>query len=48
MPAMLLVLLIGAVVGVIALCFFLVIELNELEKSVSALVEKINRHYEPT
>ena len=43
---MLLVLLIGAVVGVIVLCFFLVVELNELTKSVTALVEKITKHYE--
>ena len=43
---MLLVLLIGAVIGAIALCFFLVVELNELEKSVAALVEKMTRHYE--
>jgi|WetSurMetagenome_2_1015567.scaffolds.fasta_scaffold108286_2 hypothetical protein len=43
---MLLVLLIGAVVGVIVLCFFLVVELNELEKGVAALVEKTMKHYE--
>ena len=43
---MLLVLLIGAVIGVIALCFFLAVEFNELEKSVAALVEKISKHYE--
>lgn len=43
---MLIVLLVLAVIGVIALCFFLVVELNELEKSVTALVEKITRHYE--
>jgi hypothetical protein len=43
---MLLVLLIGAVIGVIVLCFFLDVELNELEKSVTALVEKITKHYE--
>lgn len=40
------VLLILAAVGVIALCFYLVVELNELEKGVNALVEKITRHYE--
>jgi hypothetical protein len=43
---MLLVLLIGAVIGAVGLCFFLVVELNELEKRVTALVEKITRHYE--
>ena len=43
---MLTVLLVFAVIGVIALLFYLVVELNELEKSVTALVEKITRHYE--
>jgi hypothetical protein len=36
-----------AVIGVIALLFYLVIEFNELEKAVTALVEKIAKHYEP-
>ena len=44
---MLLVLLMCAVIGVIALCFFLTIELNELEKRITSLVEKIIKHYEP-
>ena len=39
--------LILAVVGIIALLFYLVVELNELEKAVSALVEKLKKHYEP-
>ena len=43
---MLTVLLIFAVIGVIALLFYLVVELNELEKSITALVEKITMHYE--
>jgi hypothetical protein len=43
---MLTVLLVFAVIGVIALLFYLVVELNELEKSISALAEKITRHYE--
>jgi hypothetical protein len=44
---MFIVLLILAVMGVIALCFFLLVELNEIEKSISSLVEKITNHYEP-
>lgn len=40
------VLLVCAAVGVIALCFFLVVELNELEKSVTALIQKLTKHYE--
>jgi hypothetical protein len=35
-----------AVLGVIALLFYLIIEFNELEKSVTALTEKIAKHYE--
>jgi hypothetical protein len=35
-----------AVIGTLALLFFLVIELNELEKRVTALVDKIKKHYE--
>ena len=43
---MLTVLLVFAVIGVIALLFYLVVELNELEKSIAALAEKIAKHYE--
>jgi hypothetical protein len=43
---MLTVLFVIAVLGVIALLFYLVIEFNELEKSVTALVEKLTQHYE--
>jgi hypothetical protein len=43
---MLIVLLIGAVISVLALCFYLVVEVNELEKNITALTEKITRHYE--
>jgi hypothetical protein len=35
-----------AVIGIIALLFYLAVELNELEKRVSALVDKIKKHYE--
>jgi hypothetical protein len=44
---MLTILFIIAVIGVIALLFYLLIEFNELEKSVTALTEKIAKHYEP-
>ena len=45
-PYMLTVLLVFAVIGVIALLFYLVVELNELEKNVASLTEKITKHYE--
>ena len=40
------VLLILAALGVVALCFYLVVELNELEKSIGTLAENITKHYE--
>ena len=43
---MLTVFIVFAVLGVIALSIYLVLEFNELEKSVSALAEKIAKHYE--
>jgi hypothetical protein len=43
---MLTVVLILAVIGVLALLFYLAVELNELEKSVSALAARIAKHYE--
>ena len=45
---MLIALTILGVLGVIALIFYLVIELNELEKGVAALAEKCAKHYEKT
>ena len=43
---MLIALVIVAVIGVIALLFYLMVELNELEKSVGLLAEKCAKHYE--
>ncbi|MBN2038325.1 MAG: hypothetical protein JW768_16410 [Chitinispirillaceae bacterium] len=43
---MLIVLLIGAVIGVLVLCFYLVVEVNELEKNITAFTDKITKHYE--
>lgn len=36
-----------ALLGVIALMFYLVVELNDLDKTVNELSEEIEKHYEP-
>lgn len=38
--------LIVALFGVMALLFYLVIELNELEKKIATLADEIRKHYE--
>ena len=40
------VLLIIAVLAVAGILFYLVMELNELEKSISTLVQKLTKRYE--
>lgn len=40
------VLLIIAVLAVAVVLFFLVMELNELEKTISSLVQKLTKRYE--
>lgn len=37
-----------AIIGVIGLLFYLILQLNELEKQVLSLTEKIKKHYEIT
>ena len=37
-----------ALIGVLGLVFYLVLELNELEKRVNALAESLRKHYEIT
>ena len=37
-----------AIVGVMGLLFYLVLELNELEKKIAALAESLRKHYEIT
>jgi hypothetical protein len=37
-----------AIIGVIILLFHIMLQLNELEKQVTALTEKIRKHYEIT
>jgi hypothetical protein len=44
---MFIVLLAIAVIAVAGIIFFLVIELNELEKNVTSLVQKLAKRYEP-
>jgi hypothetical protein len=34
-----------AIFGVIALLFYLIVQLNELEKQVATLTERIKKHY---
>ena len=41
------VLLVIAVIAVAGIIFFLVTELNELEKTVTSLVQKLSKRYEP-
>ena len=36
-----------ALIGVLGLLFYLVLELNELEKRITTLAEAIRKHYEP-
>jgi len=36
-----------ALIGVLGLLFYLIIELNELEKRISGLAEALRKHYEP-
>lgn len=40
--------LILAIFGVMALLFYLVIELNELEKRIATLADEIRKNYETT
>lgn len=37
-----------SILGVIVLLFYLTLQLNELEKLVASLTEKIRKHYEIT
>lgn len=37
-----------ALIGVMGLLFYLVMELNELEKKIGALAESLRKHYEIT
>ncbi len=37
-----------ALIGVLGLLFYLMLELNELEKQISALAESLRKHYEIT
>lgn len=37
-----------ALISILGLLFYLMLELNELEKQISALAESIRRHYEIT
>ena len=37
-----------ALVGIMGLLFYLVLQLNELEKKITTLAESIRRHYEIT
>jgi hypothetical protein len=41
------VLLVLAVIAVTGIIFYLVMELNELEKTITSLVQKLTRRYEP-
>lgn len=34
-----------AIVGVLALMFYLLIELNELEKKITAIAQELKNHY---
>jgi Tfp pilus assembly protein PilO len=44
---MFIVLLVFAVLAVAGIIFYLITELNELEKTVTALAEKLRKRYEP-
>ena len=37
-----------ALIGIMGLLFYLMLELNELEKRINALAESIRKHYEIT
>ena len=37
-----------ALIGILGLLFYLMIELNELEKQISSLAEALRKHYEIT
>ena len=38
--------LVISILGVFALLFYLLVELNELEKKVTGFVEEVRKHYE--
>lgn len=44
---MFIVLLVISVIAVAGTCFYLVMELNELEKTITSLVQKLTKRYEP-
>lgn len=35
-----------AIFGIVGLMFYLLLELNELEKKITAIVQEIRKHYE--
>jgi len=44
---MFIVLLVISVIAVAGIIFYLVMELNELEKTITSLVQKLTNRYEP-
>jgi hypothetical protein len=44
---MFIVLLVISVIAVAGIIFYLVMELNELEKTITSLVQKLTKRYEP-